>query len=142
MPDRRIRHQASAMKRIEVSAGLVFHDGRLLITQRKPDAHLGGLWEFPGGKREPGETFEACLVRELQEELEIVVEVGELIEEISHDYPDKLVFLRFFRCRLVSGEPKAIGCHALAWVARDSLRSHPFPAADAVLLDKLDSIAW
>ncbi len=130
------------MKRVEVSAGLVFHDGRLLITQRKPEAHLGGLWEFPGGKREPGETFEACLVRELQEELEITVEVGELIEEISHDYPDKLVLLRFFRCRLVSGEPKPVGCHALAWVTRDNFRSYPFPAADAVLLDKLDTIPW
>ena len=132
----------SVPRRIEVSAGLVFHDGRLLIAQRKPDAHLGGLWEFPGGKREPGETFEACLVRELREELEITVEVGELIEEISHDYPDKLVLLRFFRCRLVSGEPKAIGCHALAWVTRDNFRSYPFPAADAALLDKLDTIPW
>ena len=130
------------MKRIEVSAGLVFRDGRLLITQRKPDAHLGGLWEFPGGKREPGESFEACLVRELQEELVITVEVGELIEEISHDYPDKLVLLRFFRCRLISGEPQAIGCHALAWVTRHNLRSYPFPAADAALLDKLDTIPW
>jgi mutator protein MutT len=130
------------MKRIEVSAGLVFHDGRLLIAQRKPDAHLGGLWEFPGGKREPGETFEACLVRELKEELAITIEVGELIEEISHDYPDKLVLLRFFRCRLVSGEPQAIGCHALAWVTRDNFRAYPFPAADAALLDKLDRIAW
>lgn len=130
------------MKRIEVSAGLVFNDGRLLITQRKPDAHLGGLWEFPGGKREPGETFEACLVRELQEELAITVEVGELIEEISHDYPDKLVLLRIFRCRLVSGEPLAIGCHALAWVTRDSFRTYAFPAADAALLDKLDTIPW
>ncbi len=130
------------MKRIEVSAGLVFHDGRLLITQRKPDAHLGGLWEFPGGKREPGETFESCLVRELLEELGITVDVVELIEEIPHDYPDKRVLLRFYRCRLVSGEPKPIGCHALAWVTRDSLRNYSFPAADSSLLDKLDAIPW
>ncbi len=125
------------MKRIEVSAGLVFHDGRLLLAQRKPDAHLGGLWEFPGGKREPGETFEACLVRELQEELAITVEVGELVEEIAHDYPDKHVLLRFFRCRLVSGEPKPIGCHAVAWATRDTLTDYPFPAADARLLARL-----
>lgn len=130
------------MKRIEVSAGLVFHDGRLLITQRKPDAHLGGLWEFPGGKREPGETFESCLVRELLEELGITVDVVELIEEIPHDYPGKLVLLRFYRCRLVLGEPKPIGCHALAWVTRDKIRNYSFPAADSSLLDKLDSIQW
>jgi 8-oxo-dGTP diphosphatase len=125
------------MKRIEVSAGLVFHGGRLLIAQRKPDAHLGGFWEFPGGKREPGETFEACLVRELREELAIEVSVDELVEEISHDYPDKQVLLRFFRCRLVSGEPRPIGCHAIAWIIREMLTEYPFPAADARLLARL-----
>ena len=127
------------MKRIEVSAGLVFHDGRLLLAQRRPDSHLGGLWEFPGGKREPGETFEACLVRELREELAIETEVGELIEEVSHDYPDKQVLLRFFRCRLVAGEPQPIGCHAIAWVTRETLSDYPFPAADAQLLARLAS---
>jgi mutator protein MutT len=127
------------MKRVEVSAGLVFHDGRLLLAQRKPEAHLGGLWEFPGGKREPGETFEDCLVRELREELAIETEVEELIEEVSHDYPDKQVLLRFFRCRLLSGEPQPIGCHAIAWVTRDTLGQYPFPAADARLLARLAS---
>ena len=63
---------------IEVSAGLIFRAGKLLITQRHADAHLGGLWEFPGGKRESGETFETCLARELREELGIEVEVGAL----------------------------------------------------------------
>jgi mutator protein MutT len=125
------------MKRIEVSAGLVFHDGRLLIAQRNPGAHLGGLWEFPGGKLEPDETFEACLVRELQEELAVTVVVGELVEEISHDYPDKHVLLRFFRCRLLSGEPQPIGCHAIAWVTRHTLTDYPFPAADTRLLARL-----
>ena len=64
---------------IDVAAALVFRDGKLLITQRHPDAHLGGLWEFPGGKREPNETFEACLIRELREELGIEVSVSELV---------------------------------------------------------------
>src|SRR2546425_7387498 len=84
---------------VEVAAGLVFRDGKLLITQRHTDAHLGGLWEFPGGKREAGESFEECLVRELREELGIEVEVGNLIENINHEYPDKAVHLRFFRCQ-------------------------------------------
>jgi mutator protein MutT len=73
---------------IEVSAGLVFRNGKLLITQRYTDAHLGGLWEFPGGKRECDETFEACLTRELREELGIDVRVGELVETIEHAYPE------------------------------------------------------
>jgi mutator protein MutT len=65
-------------KQIEVSAALVFYNGKLLITQRPTDAHLGGLWEFPGGKREAGETFEQCLIREIREELAIKISVGEL----------------------------------------------------------------
>src|SRR5690606_22981070 len=71
---------------IEVSAGLVFRDGKLLITQRFADSHLGGLWEFPGGKRETNETFEQCLVRELREELGIEVEVLDLVQTITHAY--------------------------------------------------------
>src|SRR3954468_16443849 len=72
---------------IEVAAGLVFRSGKLLITQRYPEAHLGGLWEFPGGKREPQESFSECLQRELMEELGIEVEVLDLVETITHEYP-------------------------------------------------------
>ncbi|MEW6307336.1 MAG: 8-oxo-dGTP diphosphatase MutT [Verrucomicrobiota bacterium] len=123
----------------EVSAGLIFRSGQLLITQRRPQDHLGGLWEFPGGKREPHETFEACLQRELQEELGIDVAVHELIEEIHHDYPDKRVHLKFFHCRLTRGEPRPLGCHALAWIGPGQLAEYSFPAADARLLERLRS---
>src|SRR5215472_8837919 len=94
----------------EVAAGLVFRDGKLLITRRHDDAHLGGLWEFPGGKREANESFEECLARELREELEIEVTVGELIETITHEYADKTVCLRFYRCAWRQGEPLTLGC--------------------------------
>jgi len=124
-------------KIIEVSAGLVFRSGKLLITQRHADAHLGGLWEFPGGKRESGETFEACLVRELREELGIGVEVGALFEDVTHAYPEKVVHLKFFLARLTQGEPQAIGCAALKWVTQVELATHEFPAADATLLQRL-----
>jgi len=122
---------------IEVAAGLIFREGKLLITQRYQDSHLGGLWEFPGGKREPGESFEQCLVRELREELGVRVEVGEVLGEITHAYPEKSVHLKFFVCRLAGGEPKAAGCAALAWVGREQLADYQFPAADARLLGKL-----
>lgn len=125
------------MKTIEVAAGLIFRDGKLLITQRHADAHLGGLWEFPGGKREPDETFEQCLRRELHEELGCDVEVLELVESITHAYPEKTVHLRFHRCRWLAHEPQAIDCAAIRWVDREELGSFSFPAADAKLLNHL-----
>lgn len=124
-------------KVIDVAAGLVFRHGKLLITQRRPGDHLGGLWEFPGGKVETGESFEHCLMRELREELGIEVAVGPEIEEITHSYPEKTVRLRFFRCALMSGEPEPIHCHAVAWVEAGRLDKYEFPAADAQLIDRL-----
>ena len=131
-------------KTIDVAAGLVFRAGKLLITQRRPDDHLGLLWEFPGGKVEPNETFEHCLVRELREELDIVVRVGSQIEEITHSYPEKTVRLVFLQCLLISGEPRPIHCHALAWVTMEELSNYEFPAADEQLLDRLlqDQKLW
>jgi 8-oxo-dGTP diphosphatase len=122
---------------IEVAAGLVFREQKLLITQRRCQDHLGGLWEFPGGKREPSETFEDCLRRELGEELGIEVEVGPLLESITHEYPDKAVALKFFRCLWIKNEPKLIGCQAFAWVSSADLASYSFPAADGRLLEKM-----
>jgi len=78
---------------------LIFHGGKLLITRRHAAAHLGGLWEFPGGKREPDETFEQCLVREIREELGVEISVGKLFESVTHAYPEKTVRLKFFVCR-------------------------------------------
>jgi 8-oxo-dGTP diphosphatase len=122
---------------IEVSAALIFHHGKLLITRRHANAHLGGLWEFPGGKREAEETFEQCLVRELREELGVEVEVGELFEEISHAYAEKTVLLKFFICKLISGKPRTLDCAAFKWVAKTELADFEFPAADKRLLEKL-----
>ncbi len=129
---------------VEVSAGLIFRDGRLLITQRHADAHLGGLWEFPGGKREPNETFPQCLVRELREELGVEVIVGLLLERIFHSYPEETVWLEFYLCQLRHGEPRPIGCAALRWVTADELQSYKFPEADAQLLERLrkESDLW
>jgi mutator protein MutT len=124
---------------IDVAAALVFRDGKLLIAQRQPGAHLGGLWEFPGGKREPKETFEECLVRELREELAIEVVVGELVEDLTHAYPEKTVHLCFYRCRWTRHEPQTLGCHAVEWVTADQLDRFPFPAADVRLLNKLQT---
>ena len=127
---------------IDVSAALVFHDGKLLIAQRHAQSHLGGLWEFPGGKREADETFEQCLVREIREELGVEIVVGELFQEITHDYPEKSVHLKFFICQLLSGEPQPLDCAAVRWVKKTELAAYEFPAADAQLIEKLKSPRW
>ena len=128
---------------IEVAAGLVFRQGKLLITQRRATDHLGGLWEFPGGKREPGESFPDCLARELLEELDIEVRVLECVFATSYAYPEKTVLLQFHRCAWLRNEPRALGCQAFAWIEPAALSQYEFPPADARLLDQLrNSPEW
>jgi mutator protein MutT len=130
---------SSGLPVVEVAAGLIFRDNRLLLAQRPEGAHLAGLWEFPGGKREPGETWEHCLQRELREELGVGVAVGECVLEQTHDYPARRVVLRFFRCRLTEGEPSGLDRQALAWVTPGELTNHTFPPADEALVRRLRS---
>jgi mutator protein MutT len=133
-----LQHSSTPPLRVlDVSAGLIFRGGKLLITQRHADAHLGGLWEFPGGKREPGESFEQCLSRELREELGVDIFVGEVFEDITHSYSELGIRLKFFVCRLEHGEPQPLECAAIKWVDRSELDYYKFPAADARLLEKL-----
>jgi 8-oxo-dGTP diphosphatase len=129
---------------VEVAAGLVFRDGQLLITQRPAGGHLAGLWEFPGGKREADESFEDCLHRELMEELGIEVEMDDLMEAITHEYPEKTVHVRFFRCAWKQHQPQSLGSPAFRWVNAEELNQFEFPAADARLVERLrnDSKLW
>jgi mutator protein MutT len=125
---------ASETGAVQVAAAVIFRESKLLITQRPAQAHLGNLWEFPGGKVEPGEAFETCLQRELREELGIEIAVGELLESLTHSYPDKTVHLQFYRCLWTDNELRALGCQAFRWVSLEELGSFEFPAADARLL--------
>lgn len=122
---------------VEVAAGLILREGRLLLAQRPEGTHLAGLWEFPGGKREPGETWEACLRRELREELGIEAEVDDCVFEQSHDYPSRRVILRFFRCRIRGGEPTGLEGQRLAWVTASEMGAYTFLPADAGLVRRL-----
>jgi len=122
---------------VEVAAALIFRAGKLLISQRHAKAHLGGLWEFPGGKREPGETYEGCLVREIREELGVEIIVGECLAEVFHEYPEKRLHLKFFRATLTSGEPQPLDCAALEWITRACLDAFAFPEADRQMIAKL-----
>ena len=120
-----------------VSAGVVLRDGRVMLCRRKPGAHNGLKWEFPGGKLEPGETPEAALARELKEELDIVVEVGRICDAVLYRYPDREVLVLFYRCTLTEGEPRPVDCDAIQWAAPDDLASFNFSGADAEFVRRL-----
>ena len=122
--------------RVEVVAAVIERDGLLLITRRRAGTHLSGLWEFPGGKPEPGERPEDALVREIKEELGALVSVGETIETVDWQYPGKQVSLTFFRCAL-SGEPQPLEGQEMAWVTPSDLSHYQFPEADATLIERL-----
>jgi 8-oxo-dGTP diphosphatase len=121
------------VNRIVVCAAVIERDGRFLITQRQKGVHLEGLWEFPGGKCDPGETLPGCLTRELREELDVAVTVGEEILTTVHAYPERSVELHFLRCTVI-GEPTPQLGQPLQWAAPAELRALPFPPADVELI--------
>ncbi len=120
-----------------VGVGVVEKDGKVLITQRKYDDHLGGVWEFPGGKKKPEETDQACVERELNEELGITVKAAQHLETIRYAYPDRRLELRFYSCALVAGEPKSVEVQDFRWVKPGELIYYQFPKADRYLVERL-----
>ena len=125
---------------IEVVAALIRDDaGRYLITRRRQGTHLAGLWEFPGGKREADETLEQSLRRELAEELGAVFTVEELFETVRWTYPEKVVVLHFFRCRVTAGIIAPQEGQLMEWVAPAEFGRFDFPPADAELLRRLEA---
>ncbi len=124
------------MKTIVVTAAVIEDDGRLLVTRRLKGTHLEGYWEFPGGKCDPGETHPDCLARELREELAVPATVGAEILAVTHRYPDRVIELHFFRCRL-SGTPVPQLGQEMRWVTRRELASLSLPPADADLVELL-----
>jgi len=130
------------MKVIEVAAGLIHRDGRYLIARRKRGVHLAGFWEFPGGKREAGESLTECLQRELFEELSIRVDLPIPYRIIRHDYQDRIIELHFFRCAIEQGEPMPIGCEEIRWVWPEDLTRFKFPPADCAVIEALRRAAF
>ena len=121
---------------IVVVAAVIEQDGRFLVTRRQQGVHLAGLWEFPGGKIDAGETHANALRRELREELDTDVDVGELVFDVTHEYPDRAVALYFYRCTL-RGAPRPLLGQEMRWVARGELSSLGFPPADEELIKLL-----
>lgn len=127
----------SSMKAVEVGCSIILREGKILIAQRPPGTYLGGYWEFPGGKREAGETIEKCLVREVFEELGIWIRPRSFLCRTDHAYPDKRFSLFFYLCDWVSGRPMRHGCLDFRWVVPEELRRFRFPLGDDVILNEL-----
>lgn len=110
---------------------------RFLAQQRLPGGSRGLLWEFPGGKVESGESEPQALARECREELGVELQVGRRLWAGKHEYEDLIVELALYAARLVSGEPQALGAHALAWLTPQEMKALPFCEADVPLLEAL-----
>ncbi len=121
----------SDLRELHVAVGVVFNStGEVLIARRHDHLHQGGLWEFPGGKVEPGETVEEALRRELQEELAIELRQASPLIGIHHDYPDRSVFLDVWKVDAFGGVPEGLQGQPIRWVSKDELPRFAFPAAN------------
>lgn len=121
-----------------IGVAVIWNDqGQILIDRRPQDGLLGGLWEFPGGKQEPGETITACIEREIQEELGIAIRVGDPLITLDHAYTHYRVTLHVYQCQHLSGEPQAIGCEAVRWVTLAELDDYAFPKANEKIIAAL-----
>jgi mutator protein MutT len=124
---------------IVVIAGVIERGDRLLVTRRLTGTHLSGLWEFPGGKCEAGETHDACLERELLEELGVRATVGKELLVTEHAYPERTVRLHFHACE-IDVEPTPLLGQEMRWIRRSELRTLEFPDADRDLIELLTGV--
>lgn len=120
---------------IEVVAGIIYNGDKFLIAQRNLKKSQGGLWEFPGGKREEGETFEEALKREIKEEFDADIEVEEYIGENIHHYPEKDIKLVFYKAKLLSKEIKLLEHESFKWITKDNKDEFEFAGADKVVFN-------
>ena len=122
---------------IHAAIAVIERRGRYLICQRRHDDSLGGYWEFPGGKRETGETWETCLRRELREELGVAVRAIRVYGRMRYRYPDGIVSFRIFRCAIARGRPRPLDAQALRWISLARLGRYRFPPANRPLVKRL-----
>ena len=132
-----VRSPKKKKPHFQVTAGLIWKGNRLLIAQRPFDGMLGGLWEFPGGKQEAGETLQECLKREIREELDVDIEVGEHLASVDHAYSHFSISLHAFAARYSSGDPQAIGCADWRWIDPQELDDFAFPRTDRKIIEQL-----
>lgn len=121
----------------QVVAALIWDGEKFMICQRPAHKTRGLLWEFVGGKVEPGESRQQALIRECREELDVTVSVGEVFLEVIHEYPDMTVDLTLFNCRIADGEPKMLEHHDIRWITPDEIDGFDFCPADQEILEKI-----
>jgi A/G-specific adenine glycosylase len=137
---RPVKTRRQPLPHYEVAAAIIRdRKGQILIAQRPIDKMLGGLWEFPGGKRERGETLTDCVQREIAEELGIQIEVGPQFAVVKHSFTHFKMTMTVYLCDYVSGAPQAIGCSAWAWIALDAFDRYAFPATDRKIIQALQN---
>ena len=125
------------METIEVGCAIIRKNGCLLIAQRNLHDSYGGYWEFPGGKREPGETFEACLAREVFEELGVRIRPEKRLCCHIHEVPGRKIALHFYFCDWTEGEPVTLDCKDFRWVTRSEIGQFKFLPGDLGILEEL-----
>ena len=121
----------------EVVAALIRDTDRVLICQRPAHKARGMLWEFVGGKVEPGESREEALIRECREELAITISVGDIFTEVTHTYPDLTIHLTVFNAEITAGVPRKLEHNDLRWITVDELDRYAFCPADQSIVEKL-----
>ena len=122
---------------IEVVAALIWNQNRFMICQRSACKARGLLWEFVGGKVEPGETMEQALVRECQEELAVTLDVGKIFMDVIHEYPDLTVHLTLFHATILDGVPQKLEHNDIRWITADEIDQYPFCPADEEILRRI-----
>ena len=125
------------MDTTEVVAALIWKDNRFMICQRPVHKARGLLWEFVGGKVEPGETKEQALIRECKEELNVLLSVGDIFMDIVHEYPDLTVHLTLFNATIAEGEPRKLEHNDIRWIAPSEIPNYDFCMADEEILKKI-----
>lgn len=120
-----------------VTAGLIWRDHRVLITKRPEGSHLAGLWEFPGGKQEGGETLRACLEREIREELGVEVRARDHLISVGHEYETKRITLHVFCCVDMRGTPVTLEGQEAKWILPSELSEHSFPPPDRAVVEMI-----
>ena len=131
---------ASLKKRISVipcGVAVVRRGREFLIAQRNPGDTLGSFWEFPGGKRLRGESFEACVVREAREETGVEISVHEKLMDVRKKVNGRIIWLNFYLCSHVSGEPQPLDCQKVQWADVEALKSFKFPPANEPVIESI-----